>query len=160
MAEKRNVRAQETQNNIREQEARDETSWKPPSVLDAPPPRDGMVQRWVATSILGKETPDNVYKRRRAGWEPRSADSVGDFPIPTINHGQWNGCIGVEGMILCEMPKKMHIKMKEYMQGKSHEQNESLGNELRSVERSGGIPIHEDRKSSSNRGRDLSVMED
>ena len=38
MAEKRNVRAQETQNNIREQEARDETSWKPPSVLDAPPP--------------------------------------------------------------------------------------------------------------------------
>ena len=160
MSEKRNVRAQESENKSREQNARKETSWAPPSILDAPPPRDGMVQRWVATSILGKDTPDNVYKRKRAGWEPRASDTVGDFPIPTINHGQWQGHIGVEGMILCEMPIEMHRQMKEYMQGKSNEQNDTLGNDLRAIERSGGIPIHEDRKSSSSRGRDLSVMED
>tara|TARA_R100000656_G_scaffold124755_1_gene103733 strand:+ start:4413 stop:4895 length:483 start_codon:yes stop_codon:yes gene_type:complete len=160
MVQNRNVRSKETQEKTREKESRVETSWKPPSLLDAPPARDGMVQRWVATSILGKETPDNVFKRKRAGWEPRSSNSVGDFPIPTISHGQWNGCIGIEGMILCEMPEEKFKQMKDYMHGKSEEQNESISNELRTVERSGGIPIHEDRKSSSSRGRDLSVMDD
>ena len=84
MAEKRNVRANQARSNTRENETRAETSWKPASLLDAPPPRPGMVQRWVATSILGKDTPDNVYKRQREGWTPREADTVGDFPIPTI----------------------------------------------------------------------------
>ena len=160
MVEKRNVRSKETRSNPREEDARVETSWKPASLLDAPDPRPGMVQRWVATSILGKETPDNVYKRQREGWSPRSADTVGDFPIPTINHGQWTGCIGVEGMILCEMPEETHTAMKGYYQGKSAELNESVNNELRNTERAGGIPIQQDRKTSVSRGSDLAVMDD
>ena len=160
MVEKRNIRAKETRSNPREQDTHAKTSWKPASLLDAPPARPGMVQRWVATSILGKETPDNVYKRQREGWEPRSADSVGDFPIPTINHGQWAGCIGVEGMILCEMPEDTHRSMKDYYEGKTEELNESVNNELRNTERAGGLPIQQDRKSSVSRGGDLSVMED
>ena len=67
MAEKRNIRASEARPNTRGKESRVKTPWKPASVLDAPPARPGMVQRWVATSILGKETPDNVYKRQREG---------------------------------------------------------------------------------------------
>jgi hypothetical protein len=160
MVEKRNVRAKETRSNPREEDSRVETSWKPASLLDAPEPRPEMVQRWVATSILGKETPDNVYKRQREGWNPRPADTVGDFPIPTINHGQWSGCIGVEGMILCEMPEKTHAAMKDYYQGKSAELNESVNNELRNTERAGGIPIQQDRKSTVSRGSGLSVMDD
>ena len=160
MVEKRNVRAKETRSNPREQKARAETAWKPASLLDAPPPRPGMVQRWVATSILGKETPDNVFKRQREGWNPRASDSVGDFPIPTINHGQWTGCIGVEGMILCEMPQETHDSMKSYYQGKTQELNESVNTELRNTERAGGLPIQEDRKSSVSRGSDFAVMED
>ena len=57
MVEKRNVRASEARSEPRGQQARAKTSWKPASLLDAPPARPGMVQRWVATSILGKETP-------------------------------------------------------------------------------------------------------
>ena len=72
MSEKRNVRASQTRNSIRDEEARRETAWKPPALLDAPEARPGYVQRWVATSIQGKDTPDNVYKRMREGWEPRS----------------------------------------------------------------------------------------
>jgi hypothetical protein len=106
MTEARNVRATESRKETREDEARAETSWKPPSLLDAPDPRPGMVQRWIATSIQGKDTPDNVYKRMRAGWNPRPADSVSDKRFPTINHGQWTGSIGIEGMVLCEMPKR------------------------------------------------------
>ena len=160
MVEKRNARAQETQSNSREQNARDNTSWKPPSLLDAPPARPGMVQRWIATSILGKETPDNVYKRKRAGWEPRPSDTVGTFAVPTLNHGQWAGCIGVEGMILCEMPEEKFKAMKEYYQGKNLDQNEAIPGELDAMARTGGISIQQDRKSTSSRGRDVSVMND
>ena len=106
MTEKRNVRANETRNSTRNEQSRPDTAWKPPSLLDAPEPRPGYTQRWIATSIQGKETPDNVYKRMREGWEPRSADSVKDPLFPTINHGQWAGSIGIEGMLLCEMPEE------------------------------------------------------
>ena len=91
----------------------------PPALLDAPEPRPGFVQRWVATSIQGKDTPDNVYKRMREGWEARPANTVKNQLFPTINHGQWEGCIGIEGMLLCEMPKEKHRQMKEYYGTKS-----------------------------------------
>ena len=85
MSEKRNVRANQTRNSVRDEEARPMTAWKPPSLLDAPEARPGYVQRWVATSIQGKESPDNVYKRMREGWEPRPAESVKSKLYPTIN---------------------------------------------------------------------------
>ena len=61
MTESRNVRASETRDSVRDEEARREAAWKPPALLDAPEARPGHVQRWVATSIQGRDTPDNVY---------------------------------------------------------------------------------------------------
>ena len=58
MANNRNVRAQESRSELRAGDARPDAAWKPPSLLDAPDPRPGMVQRWIATSIQGRETPD------------------------------------------------------------------------------------------------------
>ena len=146
---------------IREDEARPQTHWKPPALLDAPEARPGYVQRWVATAIQGKDTPDNVYKRMREGWEPRKSSTVKDQKFPTINHGQWAGCIGIEGMLLCEMPKEKHQQMKAYYNDKSDQQNEALTGELDSLGRKVGQPIYQDRQSSSSRGRDnLSAMED
>ena len=143
MSEKRNVRAAETRGEVRNENSRPMTAWKPPSLLDAPDPRPGMVQRWIATSIQGKETPDNVYKRMRAGWNPRPADSVKDKRFPTINHGQWAGSIGVEGMILCEMPQDKFKSMKAYYNQRNDEQNESIPGELDAMARTGGIPIQQ-----------------
>ena len=160
MAQARNVRANELRKEIREEEARPQTAWKPPSLLDAPDPRSGMVQRWVATSIQGRDTPDNVYKRMRAGWNPRPADSVDDTRYPTINHGQWAGSIGVEGMLLCEMPEDTFKSMKKYYLGKSDEQNESIPGELDAIGRNGGIPIQQERSSTTSQGRDVSIMDD
>ena len=160
MAQARNVRANELRKEIREEEARPQTAWKPPSLLDAPDPRSGMVQRWVATSIQGRDTPDNVYKRMRAGWNPRPADSVSDKRFPTINHGQWTGSIGIEGMILCEMPEDTFKSMKKYYLGKSDEQNESIPGELDAIGRNGGIPIQQERSSTTSQGRDVSIMDD
>ena len=63
MTEKRNVRSNDLRMSIRDEESRPQTNWQPPALLDAPEVRHGMVQRWVAASIQGKDTPDNVYKR-------------------------------------------------------------------------------------------------
>ena len=160
MVESRNVRVSETRENIRADEERPDTAWKPPSLLDAPIPRPGYVQRWVATSIQGKETPDNVYKRMRAGWNPRPADTVKDKRYPTINHGQWAGSIGIEGMILCEMPEEKHKSMKAYYNGKNDSQNESIANDLDTLGRTGGMAIHQNRQSSTSRGKLPSAMKD
>jgi len=160
MTEKRNVRANETRTSTRDEQSRPDTAWKPPSLLDAPEPRPGYTQRWIATSIQGKETPDNVYKRMREGWEPRSADSVKEKLFPTINHGQWAGSIGIEGMLLCEMPIEKHKAMKAYYNNRSVEANESIAGDLDALGRTTGQPIFQDRKSSNSRGRDLSAMDD
>ena len=109
MSINRNVRDENLRMSIRDEESRPQTTWTPPALLDAPEARPGMVQRWVATTIQGKDTPDNVYKRMREGWEPRKASTVKDQKFPTINHGQWAGCIGIEGMLLCEMPLSISI---------------------------------------------------
>jgi len=144
---------------MRDEETRPQTSWTPPALLDAPQARPGFKQRWVATTILGKETPDNVYKRMREGWEPRKSDTVKEQNFPTINHGQWVGCIGIEGMVLCEMPDEKHQSMKAYYSEKSDQQNDALSGELDSLGRRSGQTIYQDRKSSSSRGR-VSAMED
>ena len=160
MVENRNIRANQNRVSVRDTETRPDTAWKPPSLLDAPEPRPGYTQRWIATSIQGKETPDNVYKHMREGWEPRKADTVKDQLYPTINHGQWAGSIGIEGMLLCEMPKEKHKAMKSYYQNKSSEANEAIPGELDALGRKTGQRIYQDRASNSSRGRDLSVMDD
>ena len=160
MSEKRNVRANQTRNSVRDEEARPMTAWKPPSLLDAPEARPGYVQRWVATSIQGKESPDNVYKRMREGWEPRPADTVKSKLFPTINHGQWAGSIGIEGMLLCEMPEEKHEQMRHYYSEKNDELNESIAGDLDALGRRSGQTIYQDRKSETSRGRSLSAASD
>ena len=161
MSINRNVRDENLRMSIRDEESRPQTTWTPPALLDAPDARPGFIQRWVATTIQGKDTPDNVYKRMREGWEPRKASTVKDQKFPTINHGQWAGCIGIEGMLLCEMPQEKHQAMKDYYRGKSRDQNEALTGELDSLGRKTGTQFFQERKSSSSRGREnLSAMED
>jgi hypothetical protein len=65
--------------------------------------------------VLGQETPTNVAKRMREGWQPRSAKSIKDSQhFPTIEHGKFAGHIGIEGMVLCEMPTEMVNQRNEY----------------------------------------------
>jgi|TARA_B110000211_G_scaffold179333_1_gene202841 hypothetical protein len=160
MSEKRNSRAEQSRSSVRDEEVRPEAAWKPPALLDAPEARPGYVQRWVATSIQGKDTPDNVYKRMREGWEPRSADTVKEKLFPTINHGQWTGSVGIEGMLLCEMPEQKHASQKAFWQNKNTEQNEAVSGELDALGRRSGQKFYQERKSEISRGRQLSAMSD
>lgn len=79
--------------------------WVRGASLAMPPARPGMDQRWIAFAINGHETPTNYMRKLREGWKPRSSDSIPqDFPVPTVDHGKWAGCIVVEGSVLCERP--------------------------------------------------------
>ena len=156
---------------VRLNESRDETTreasahataeWKPPSTLEAPPPRDGMRQRWIRTSILGDDESHHVMKRKREGWNPRPADTIPDsFPIPTMDHGQWKGSIGVEGMILCEMPEVTALQRDSYYSGKAQEQESATANDLNSAESRGGMALGADINRTSTKGPGRQPQED
>jgi hypothetical protein len=77
------------------------------------PPREGYVQRWVRTSLQGREDQSNVYKKLNKSWRPRLLDSVpkGQY-VPQID---FNGAqvIGIHGMVLMERPKALHERQKQ-----------------------------------------------
>jgi hypothetical protein len=155
MAIARTTRNSEPTHELREDTSREET-WSPPALLDAPPAREGMRQRWVSTQILGQDIPHHTMKRFREGWSPRPVDTVPkDFPVPTIAQGQWEGHIGVEGMILCEMPETKVEARKRYFARKNADQNQFVESNLNKVERSGGVSIDRDFRSDVSRGQKI-----
>ena len=155
MAITRTSRNSENAHTTREENSRDET-WSPPSMLEAPPAREGMRQRWVSTQILGQDIPHHTMKRFREGWSPRPADTIPkDFPVPTIAQGQWAGHIGVEGMILCEMPETKVASRREYFAKKNADLNKFVDSNLNKVEQSGGLSIDRNVQSSVSRGQKI-----
>ena len=155
MAIARTTRNSEEAHPVREDTSREET-WSPPSMLEAPPARDGMRQRWVSTQILGQEMPHHTMKRFREGWTPRSIDTIPkDFPVPTIAQGQWAGHVGVEGMILCEMPETKVAARRQYFARKNADLNQFVDSNLNKVEQSGGVAIDRNVKSSVSRGQKI-----
>ena len=114
------------------------SKWRPSNLLEAPEPRPGYAQRWVATMVLGQETPTNVAKRLREGWQPRSAKSIKDGQhFPTIEHGKFAGHIGIEGMVLCEMPQEMLDQRNDYYAQMTENLMRSVENDMNKVEKPG-----------------------
>ena len=68
--------------------------------------------------------------------------------------------IGVEGMMLCEMPVEKFNSMKSYFRNSQSEQDQSITGQLEALGRNSGLPIQQNRESTSSRGRDVSVMDD
>lgn len=105
--------------------------WKPPSNLEAPPARPGYAQKWVRVGSMGKDDATNVARKFREGWKPRTADSVPkSFPVPRITQGTWAGCIMVEGMLLCELPKELRDKRAAYFKRQTDRMTEAIDQEL------------------------------
>ena len=152
---RRKTRASETTHETREEDdSRYDEVWQPPALLDAPPPRVGFVQRWVATSILGSEVPHHTMRRFREGWTARPADSVpANFPVPTLTHGAYAGSIGVEGMILCELPEARAQARDRYFKRKTGELDEFVESSLQKAERAGGVPLRRNVESSVSHGK-------
>lgn len=121
-----------------------EAPWTRAESLEAPDPRPGMRQKWVRTSVYGKEDMTNVMRKQREGWAPRRPDTVPkNFPVPTIQHGRLGDCIAVEGMILMEMPVTRVAARNKFFDAKKKLMTSAIEREIneasQSVRRGGGF---------------------
>jgi hypothetical protein len=128
------IKTTESDRTPRSAESRDKTSrrkpWQPPSLLDAPPPPQGYVYRWIRESMIGQNDPANMSKRIREGWEPVSAKDHPDFEAPTIDDGKHAGVIGVGGLILAKIPKETVDERRAYYQNVADQQIQAVDNDL------------------------------
>lgn len=121
--------------------------WQSPTNLAAPEPRAGMSQRWIRVSIHGNDDPTNVAKAFKEGWVPRKADTVPDGEhAPRISEGRWAGCIGVHGMILCEMPTQRVKQREAYFQRQANKLAQAVSHDLEKQSHP-GMPIEQKRVS-------------
>ena len=72
--------------------------WTPPSSLDAPPPPNGYLHRWIRAESMGFQDTANVSKRLREGYELVRADElksqIGDNDYPVIAGFQRQAPVG------------------------------------------------------------------
>lgn len=101
--------------------------WVNPVSLPYVTPRKGMVQRWIRVANRNEADPVNTARKFREGWTPRKVETVPkNVPVPRVDGGKYAGCIGVEGMILCEMPKERNDARNKYFADKNKRQMEAV----------------------------------
>ena len=116
-------------NETRVKEARREP-WKPPSILDAPPPPEGYTHRWIRSEVMGFDDRKNVSARIREGWELVRGEEHPDFDIPTVQDGQHAGVIGVGGLLLARIPLEIVEERNAYYRGMTGQQMTAVDNDL------------------------------
>lgn len=93
----------------REDGARFERNWTPPSLLPDVNQDAGYGYRWIRRAVRG--TSDDVYfnKARREGWEPCKLSDHPEVKLHTSPRadGQDKDIVEVGGLILCKMPIEM-----------------------------------------------------
>ena len=129
----------------REKETR-RKPWTPPSSLDAPPPPEGYVHRWIRESVMGYDDNKNLSARLREGFELVRADEYPDFAAPTIQDGKHAGVIGVGGLILARFPIESKTERDRFYREKTADQMDAVANDLMREQHS-SMPIHNDRQS-------------
>ena len=134
----------------RTSETREQTSrrkpWVPPSHLEAPPPPEGFVHRWIRVSMRGEEDKMNVHAKIREGWEPVRAEEYPNYQAPVIDSGKYEGVIGQGGLMLCRMPAETASERNAYYGGRTREQMQAVDQDLMK-EQHPSMPINSSRQS-------------
>jgi len=127
--------------------------WVRPSELEAPEPRQGFTQRWIRIRIGNNDDPRNSMRKFREGWLPRRLETcpVGYLP-PTFSHAKLGDVIGVEDLILCEMPVKKALQRNAFYEAKKDRAIEGIEGDLRKVSQ-GGPRIAQSSKSHTTKRR-------
>ena len=124
--------------------------WTPPSSLDAPPAPKGFVHRWIRTEFMGQEDTGNVSKKLREGWEFVRAEAIknklGDHEYPVIRKGQYQGLIGVGGLVLARIPEEIVEQRKQYFKNITADQIKAVDNDILREQRP-EMPINVNRQS-------------
>lgn len=127
------------------------TEWRRHSDLDAPPPRPGYVNRFIRIRLGTTRDSARLRQAMREGWRPVRASSAHGNSLPTINLDQFGDVIGVEDLVLCEMPEKLHKQRQKFYGEKQRRLNSGTerGDDLREISRNNAAgfgPIQQTRK--------------
>ena len=124
-------------------------SWTPPSSLDAPPAPQGFKHRWIRTESVGFMDTGNVSKKLREGWEFVRAEEIknelGDHDYPVIQQGQYQGLIGVGGLVLARIPEEIVMERREYFRKITSDQVKAVDNDILREQRP-EMPVNIDRQ--------------
>ena len=104
--------------------------WKPPSLLDAPPPPEGFTHRWIRSEVRGFDDRKNVSARMREGWELVRKDEYPNFEAPTIDSGRYEGVFGVGGLLLARIPVEIVEERSDYFNRMKSDAMEAVDNDL------------------------------
>ena len=104
--------------------------WKPPSLLDAPPPPEGYVHRWIRAEVRGFDDRKNLSARLREGWELVRKDEYPDFEAPTVDSGSYEGVFGVGGLLLARIPTEIVEERREYFERMNSDAMTAVDNDL------------------------------
>jgi len=123
--------------------------WTPPSSLDAPPAPKGFKHRWIRTESIGFMDTGNVSKKLREGWAFVRAEEIknqlGDHDYPVVQEGQYQGLIGVGGLVLARIPEEIVEQRKKYFKDITADQVKSVDNDILREQRP-EMPVNIDRQ--------------
>ena len=125
MVDKHATRETET----RQKQQRDFT-YTPPSQLDSPTPKPGIVHRWVRISLVGQDDDKNLSLRRREGWEVVRAEEHPEFVGPVHNEGRFDGVIGVGDLVLMKWDERALAAKKKYIDTKTNRMQSAMDSNL------------------------------
>lgn len=121
--------------------------WERGSALDAPPPREGMVQRWIRRSVRGEDDPMNLNRQYRKGWRPRPADTIPEeWKMFCVKTDSGEGVFAVSDMVLCEIEQEIYEEMKAHIDQQTELQMYSVEVDLENSQVAGGPPITREHK--------------
>tara|TARA_R110000772_G_scaffold35651_2_gene85890 strand:- start:81 stop:536 length:456 start_codon:yes stop_codon:yes gene_type:complete len=120
--------------------------WRPPSSLDAPPPPEGYIHRWIRETVMGYDDRKNLSARLREGFELVRADEYPEFEAPTVQDGKHAGTIGVGGLVLARFPIESRQQRNSFYSQQTTDQMTAVDNDLMR-EQHPSMPISNDRQS-------------
>lgn len=106
-------------------------SWRPPTTLDAPPPRPGYRNRWGRFRRGSEEDAEHFDGLLQEGWVPVRRSSVRKVhELTATTHGQYGQYYVKRGLILMEIPEKYEIERDRYYRQQQKDMNRGVDRNL------------------------------
>jgi hypothetical protein len=128
-------------------------AWKPSSSLDLPEPPEGYKYRWIRESVMGYDDKNNMFKRKREGYEPVRAEELSGFDAPVVDEGKYAGLVGNGGLIAHKVPVEVAEDREEYFRQQTDGMMEAVDNDWMRDNDSRMPKLSPERKSSVSFGR-------
>lgn len=107
------------------------STWKRATALDAPPPRPGMVQRWVRIKNGSGEDTENYDRYIAEGWRARKPSTVPKSHLLTTSKNQAHAQMIVKkGHVLMETTERLNDQRNAFYKGSLDRQTKAAQAEL------------------------------